>query len=170
MITPDCNLISYEFYKNQYTPRSVYPSGERDENKSINKYKLVDTPTSAVLILEDDLINNEGYGLKKGFYNVLPDKYMDFLLIYQSGKLVAKIPVVKMKVNETTNPIQPKVKKMSQRAYKKQQEKEYRKYLKGENPNEIEFREAKIHYINEEKGRILIYNSNNIELVGIIKF
>lgn len=170
MITPDCNLISYEFYKNQFTPKSVYPSGERDETKLINQYKLVDTPKSAVLIIEDDIVNSEGYGLKKGFYTVLPDKYMDFLLIYQTGKLKAKIPVAKMKVSEAANPIQPKVKKMSQRAFKKQQEKEYRKYLKGENPNEIEFREAKIHYINEEKGRILIYNSNNIELVGIIKF
>ena len=97
MITADCNLIAYEYFKNQYTLSPVYPSGERDENKLTDKYSN-SNHKPAVLILEDDIVNPDGYGLKKGFYNVATDEYMDFLLIYQSGKIKAKVPVVKMKV------------------------------------------------------------------------
>ena len=151
MMALDCNLIAYEYDKGQYTIRPIYPSGERDETKLIDKYSG-DKQELAVLVLEDDLINENGYGLKKGFYNVVPDKYMDFLLIYQAGSLKAKVPVVKMEVFETNNPKQQKVKRMSQLRYKLAQEKERRKYFKGENPAEVDYKTAKIHYIDEEKG------------------
>lgn len=168
MIT-DNNLIAYEYYKNQFVPKEVYTSGKKDETNLINKYSGSILPLT-VLIIEDDIINSEGFGLKKGFYNVKPDEYLDFLLIYQAGKLKAKIPVVDVKFYESSNTIQQKPKKMSYRKYQKQQQKEYRKYLKGENPEEINWSSAEIHYIEEENARILIYNSNNIELAGIIKF
>jgi len=165
----DNNLIAYEYYKNQFVPKPVYPSGQKEETTLINKYSG-DNLASTVLILEDDIVNSDGYGLKKGFYNVKPDKYLDFLLIYQTGKLKAKIPVVELKFNESPNPQQQKPKKMSYKRYQKQQMKEYRKYLKGENPNEINWTEAQIHYIDEQNAYVLIYTSNNIELTGIIKF
>lgn len=170
MIPFDCNLISYEYYKGQYTPNPIYKSGEKDETKLNDAYSI-NKEEVAVLTLEYDIINENGYGLKKGFYNVKPDKYMEFLLIYEAGKLKAKIPVIKMEVFESVNPEhKQKVKKMSMRAYKKAQEKEYRKYLKGENPAQVDYKSVKIHYIDDQNAGLLIYNSNNIELVGIIKF
>ena len=45
---------------------------------------------------------------------------VNFLYIYQSGVLKAKVPVVKMEVFETSNPKQEKVKKMSWKKYNKQ--------------------------------------------------
>ena len=165
----DNNLIAYEYYKNQYTPNPVYRSGEKDEDKLIDKYSP-NRNAEAVLILEDDIVNPEGFGLKKGFYNVCPDKYLDFLFIYQSGKLKAKIPVVKMDVFETNNPEQLKPEKMSYSKFKRKQEKERRKYFKGENPEEIEWKDAEILYIDEQKAWIIVYNFNNIRLVGMIKF
>ena len=165
----DNNLIAYEYYKNQYTPKAVYTSGEKDETKLVDKYSP-NKQASAVLILEDDIVNNEGYGLKKGFYNICPDKYLDFLLIYQSGDLKAKIPVYKMEIFETTNPEQFKPEKMSYSKFKRKQQKEYRKYLKGENPAEVEWKEAQILYIEEQKSWVIVYNFNNISLVGVIKF
>lgn len=165
----DNNLIAYEYYKNQYVPKEVYTSGEKEETSLINKYSGDNLPAT-VLILEDDLINDEGYGLKKGFYNVKPDKYLDFLLIYETGKLKAKIPVISVNFSESVNPQNPKPKKMSYRKYQKQKQKEYRKYLKGENPSEVNWVSAEIHYIEEQNARILIYNSNNVEIAGIIKF
>lgn len=122
------------------------------------------------MILEDDIINSEGYGLKKGFYNVIPDQYNDFLLIYQTGKLKAKVPVVKMTHIPSTNTKQEKPKKMSQRAYKRYQEKEYKKYIKGINPEEFEYKTAEIQYIPEKDAWVILYKTNNIELSGIIKF
>ena len=59
---------------------------------------------------------------------------------------------------------------MSYKKYQKQKEKEYRKYLKGENPNEIEWSEAHIEYIKEQDSYVIIYNTNILELMGVIKF
>jgi hypothetical protein len=167
MIT-DNNLIAYEYFKNQYTTNEIYRSGEKDETKLIDKYS--NGKELPVLILQDDIINKDGYGLKKGFYNVIPDEYKDFLLIYQSGKLKAKVPVIKMTVIPSKEQKQQKPKKMSQRAYKRYQVKEYRKYLKGINPAQYEYNSVEIEYVEEKQAWIIIYKNNNLELSGIIKF
>ncbi|MBQ9150017.1 hypothetical protein IJX73_03705 [bacterium] len=166
----DNNLIAYEYYKNQYVPKEVYTSGKKEETNLINKYSPNYGINAPVLTLEDDIINSEGYGLKRGFYSVYPDKYLDFLYLYQSGVLKAKVPVIKMEVFETNNPKQEKVKKMSAKKYAREQEKKYRKYLKGENPEEIEWSEVNIYRLKEKNSWIIIYNSNNLELSGLIKF
>ena len=166
----DNNLIAYEYYKNIYVQKEVYTSGKKEETNLINKYSSNFGINAPVLTLEDDIVNQDGYGLKRGFYSVYPDKYLDFLYLYQSGTLKAKVPVVKMEVFETNNPKQEKVKKMSPAKYKKEQEKKYRKYLKGENPEEIEWVEVNIYRLKEKNSWIIIYNSNNIELSGLIKF
>ena len=75
----DNNLIAYEYYKNQFVPKEVYPSGERDETKLIDKYSF-NNQNLPILVLEQDIVNKDGYGLKKGFYNIFHDKYLDFLL------------------------------------------------------------------------------------------
>ncbi len=165
----DNNLIAYEYYKNQYTLNEIYPSGEKDETSFIDKYSP-NKQAATVLIVEDDIVNEEGLGLRKGFYNVCPDKYLDFLFIYQGSKLKAKIPVVKTDVFETNNPKQFEPEKMSYSKFKRKQEKEQRKYFKGENPSEIEWKDAEILYIDEQKAWIIVYNFNNIRLIGMIKF
>ena len=164
----DNSLIAYEYYKNQYTPNEIYYSGEKEETSLIDKYSS--RKELPVLILEDDIINKDGYGLKKGFYNVVPDEYKDFLLIYQSGQLKAKVPVINITAISSSDTKQQKPKKMSQRAYKRYQEKEYRKYLKGINPNEFEYREVEIEYLQEKNAWLIIYKTNNMELSGMIKF
>ena len=166
----DNNLIAYEFYKNQYVPNNIYYSGEKQETKLINKYSD-NAKEATILALEDNIINKEGYGLKKGFYKIIPDKYLDFFLLYQSGELKAKIPIVQTKIYESLDAQkEQKVEKMSYKKYQKQTEKEYRKYLKGENPNEIEWSEAHIEYIKEQDSYVIIYNTNLLELMGVIKF
>lgn len=165
----DNNLIAYEYFKNQFVPNEVYTSGQKDETKLIDKYSIK-KEAAPVLTLEEDIVNPEGYGLKKGFYSVRPDKYLDFLLLYQSGKLKAKIPVVEMEIQETINPKQEKVEKISIRKYKKQQEKEYRKYLNGENPSDVEWSEVNIYKLKESNSWVIVYNSKIIQLFGVIKF
>ena len=71
MIAFDNNLIAYEYYKDQFVPKEVYPSGEKDETKLIDKYSF-SNKNPAVLILEDDIISKDGKGLKKGFYQLFP--------------------------------------------------------------------------------------------------
>lgn len=165
----DNNLIAYEYFKNQYVPKEVYVSGEKEETKLIDKYTS-NKNGAPVLTLEEDIVNEKGYGLKRGFYSVKPDKYLDFLMLYQAGKLKAKIPVVDMKIYETLNPKQEKIKKMSVRKFAKQQEKEYRKYMDGKNPDDVEWSEVNIYKLKENNSWIIIYNSNIIQLSGVIKF
>jgi len=106
----DNNFIAYEYQKDQYVPKEVYSSGKKEENNIINKYSPTDK-TPAVLTLKDDIINSDGYGLKSGYYNVIPDKYLDFLLIYQAGNLKAKVPVLKWKFLKQITPNSTKLKK-----------------------------------------------------------
>ena len=165
----DNNLIAYEYFKNQYVPKEVYVSGEKEETKLIDKYTS-NKDGAPILTLEEDIVNEEGFGLRRGFYSVMPDKYLDFLMLYQAGKLKAKVPVVSMEIYETNHPKQEKVKKMSARKYAKQQEKEYRKYMDGQNPDDVEWSDANIYKLKEKNSWIIIYNSNIIQLSGVIKF
>ena len=47
--------------------------------------------------LEYDILNKDGFGLKRGFYEIRPDSDYTYLMFIQSGKIKAKIPVIKMK-------------------------------------------------------------------------
>ena len=165
----DNNLIAYEYYKNQFVPNEIYTSGKKDETNLINKYntKSINAP---ILTLKDDIVNKEGYGLKRGFYSVTPDKYLDFLYIYQSGELKAKVPVIKMEIFETAHPKQEKVKKMSLKKYNKEKEKQMRKYMNGQNPDEYEWKDVEIYKDVENDAWLIVYNSNILQLTGVIKF
>jgi len=168
MIT-DYNFLAYEFDKGQFTPKPVYPSGERDENKFIDKYtNPLELP--CILTLDFDILDKNGFGLKKGFYNITADKYLDYILIYQSGKLKAKVPIIEINHLETMNSDKKqKVKKMSYKKYLKEQEKEKRKYLKGIDPDSVDYKTVEIIPDSNLGAYIIKYTNQNLELKGIIK-
>ena len=167
----DCaaqNLIAYEYQKDQYTLNPIYRSGEKDEDKPVYKFPTKSLPT---IVLEDDIINPEGYGLRKGFYNIVPNDVMDMLLIYQMGQLKARVPVIKMELDrEEYGKKQEPPKKMSSRRYQRKLEKERRKYYKGENPSEMEYKTAQIKYFDEKDAWIIEYVDKDVKLYGMIKF
>ena len=162
------DLIAYEYYRNPYLPHDITTSGEKEETSLNNRYSYGKNAT--VLVIQDDIINPEGYGLKKGFYNICPDEYLEFLLIYQTGELKAKIPVIKVEKYSTQTDGKQKVKKMSQSAYLKKLKKEQKKYMKGENPNTVDYSEADIEYIREENAWVVLYRNSMFDLYGMIKF
>lgn len=159
------DLLAYEYYKNQYVPNETYTSGQRTGTEFVDKYTNV-TKTPALLILEEDIVDKDGKGLKRGFYNVAVNKYKDMLLLYQSGQLKARVPVVSYEVYETLNPKQQKPKKMSQKKYEKLKQKEYRKHLKGITPEEVDYKNVEI--FKSDKGFLIIYQEDNVEFRGII--
>ena len=59
---------------------------------------------------------------------------------------------------------------MSAKKYAREQEKEYRKYLNGENPDDVDWSEVEMYKMQELNSWMIIYNSNNIQLCGVIKF
>ena len=105
-----------------------------------------------------------------GSMQAKPDEYMDFLLLYQADSLKAKVPVVQMEVFESINPKQEKVKRMSYRKFRLEEEKKYREYLKGENPDEVDWKTVEIFEDKKNNSFVIIYNANNIGLTGVIKF
>ncbi|MBR1617350.1 hypothetical protein IJ670_04295 [bacterium] len=165
----DANLIAYEYYRNPYVKNDVYTSGEKEETNLINRYSYTDKDV-ALIVIEDDIVNSEGYGLKKGFYNVVADKYNDFLLLVQKGEIKAKVPVVKIEITPSLNQEKQEVKKMSPRAYQKYLQKQKKKYYKGIDPKTVDYKYATIDYDKENNCWVIIYETNMMIMTGIVKF
>lgn len=89
--------ISYDYIASFRTidevlPYKQYTSGAKVEDNVIYQNKNVNT--NPVLRLEYDIINKEGFGIKRGFYEIRPDKDFTYLMFIQSGRIKAKIPVI----------------------------------------------------------------------------
>ena len=59
---------------------------------------------------------------------------------------------------------------MSQAAYMRKLKKEQKKYMKGENPNTVDYSEAEIEYIKEKDAWVIMYRNSMVDLYGMIKF
>lgn len=90
----DCDLISY-YTPEETLPFKQYQSGSKDDKKAIfeNDIKEDENP---MLILAQDIILDSGLGLSRGFYRVALSSDFDFLLIYSTGKLIAKVPIIEL--------------------------------------------------------------------------
>lgn len=73
-------------------PYRQYTSGAKVEDNVI--YKNKNENTNPVLRLEYDILNKEGFGIKRGFYEIRPNSDFTVLMFIQSGKVKAKIPVI----------------------------------------------------------------------------
>ena len=175
-------LAAYDMPMNPYGPAidQLQPykgtlSGEKEYQKPSYNYGPPSTKYP-VLALEDDIIDKNGYGLKKGFYEVRIDENARFLLFVQSGKLKAKIPVIFYETTKKKEKSPPEGKILDKKTAKKMRKeakkakKEAYKYRKGENPKELDWSEVQIYKTNKKNTWLIIYNTNNIQLSGIIKF
>ena len=88
----DCDLISY-YTPEETLPYKQYQSGSKDDKKAIfeNDIKEDENP---MLTLAQDIVLESGLGLSRGFYRVTLSDDFDFLLIYSTGKLIAKVPII----------------------------------------------------------------------------
>lgn len=89
--------ISYDYialYKtiDEVLPYKQYTSGAKAEDNTLYSNKKVNT--NPVLRLEYDILNKEGFGIKRGFYEIRPNSDFTVLMFIQSGKVKAKIPVI----------------------------------------------------------------------------
>ena len=90
----DCNLIAY-YTPEETLPYKQYQSGAREDNKTIfeNDIREDENPE---LILAQDIILPSGQGLSRGFYRVTLSDDFDFLIIYSTGKIIAKVPIIEL--------------------------------------------------------------------------
>ncbi len=158
MIVCNPDVIAYFYNEEDIFPYKRYKSGIIEGQEGIYTSQTASNPYP-LLVLENDIINSQGYGLKKGFYEIIPDKTLDFLLIYQSKVLKAKVPVITVEQIDK-NPL--KKEKISDKKKK-------RKYKKGKSPDDVVFSKAEIRYDEKNNCYMIFWEYQNTRIIGVMK-
>ena len=155
-------IAAYDMPMNPYGPAidQLAPykgtlSGEKEYQKPSYNYGPPSTKYP-ILALEDNIVDDNGKGLKKGFYEVRIDDNKQFLLFMQSGNTKAKIPVINYESlkKQTQKPLTAKQEAKKMRKEAKKAKKEAYKYRKGELPKDMIFNDVKIKY--DEKNALWV--------------
>lgn len=190
--------ISYDYialYKtiDEVLPYKQYTSGAKAEDNTLYSNKKVNT--NPVLRLEYDILNKDGYGLKKGFYEIRPDMNYTYLMFIQAGKIKAKIPVIKnerisnygndyewpdkkkrdknslnsnpSRLTEENTVVSPD--KITPKFTDKEKRKRARKYKKGIDPAEYIHSKVWMEYDSEIQCYIVIWEKYNTKVTGVLK-
>ncbi len=171
-------IAAYDMPMNPYGPAidQLAPykgtlSGEKEYQKPSYNYGPPSTKYP-ILALEDNIVDDNGKGLKKGFYEVRIDDNKQFLLFMQSGKLKAKIPIInyeslKKQVSQQALNSKQMAKKMRKDAKKAQ--KEAYKYKKGELPKDIVFNDIKMTYDEKNACWVIIWEADESRAIGCFR-
>ncbi len=192
----DCNNIIHHRWLtiDEVLPYPQYQSGAREEQKPVYKdYK--DPSSNPVLILEFDILNKDGFGLKKGYYEIATDSEYKTLMFVESGNIKAKIPVIKeemidnyqkdwewqeeekrgfLKSSNKPKTTSEEIPVYSKDVYKeklteKEAKKRKNKYKKGQDPRTYFHSKCYMEYDNENDLYKVIWEKYHIRLIGIIK-
>jgi hypothetical protein len=158
MIICNPDTVAYFYTEEDIFPYKRYKSGTLEGQEGIYSAPTLTNPFP-LLILENDIINSQGYGLKKGFYEIRPDETLDFLLIYEAKMLKAKVPVLSV---EQINKNPKKKEKISTKRKKK-------KYKKGESPDDVVFSNVEIKYDEKNNCYMIFWEYSNTRIIGIMK-
>lgn len=153
--------------------------------------------TNPILRLEYDILNKDGYGLKRGFYEIRPDDDYTYLMFIQAGQIKAKIPVISheliskygndyewhdkkkhfwdkgtissspARLSETNSIVSPKG--VTPVLTDKEKKKRERKYKKGIDPIEHIHSTVKMEYDKEISSYIIIWEKYNTKVTGQLK-
>ena len=165
----DCNLIAY-YSVEEVLPYAQYPSGEKAGENPIYKYSA-SAKTYPILTLEENIIFDDGRGIKMGFYQVILSEDFSSLILVESGKIVAKIPVVSLEQRKQMPSVKQKVKK---KRIKPQEGKQYKppqplKNNKGVDSSDFIHLKASMRYDSDNNSYVLLYERGNTKAVGVIK-
>ncbi len=174
-------------------PYKQYKSGAKVEDNSIYSDNSA-VNTNPVLRLEYDILNKDGFGLKRGFYEIRPDDDYTFLKFIQAGKIKAKIPVIKTeRISEYGNdyewPDKKKNKNTSDSSVArisnrnsvvspkgvtpvlsdKERKKREKKFKKGIDPINYIHSNVDMKYDKELSSYIIIWEKYNTRVFGLLK-
>ena len=160
------NILNFK----EIRPYPVEPqdtSGVTLGSQSIYKYALQesDYPT---LSLVDEITNGEGDKIPAGHYELALSNERDFLILMQSKKPVAIIPV--FKVEEDISQPTKKQLKIDKKIEKEREKTNKKRAKKGLPPDVPQIHmEASIEYNHERKYYLIKYERNKIRAWGAIK-
>lgn len=151
-------LLARGYTREESIPFPAYPSGAVDKDNPIYTYPTSEN-TNPLMLLEEDIIGSDGRGLRKGFYEVRPDAAKDFLLLYQSGKLKAKAPIISIEQRKQVPPVKTKIKKG----------KRIKKNYRGTNPEDFIYQHAEIFRDEQQGCYIIIWDRANTRIRATLK-
>lgn len=192
LIDCDYNLISMWRSIDEVIPYSQNKSGAKDGDKPVYKNPLPSS-SNPVLALEFDILNEDGFGLKRGYYEIAVNEEYTCLMFIQANKIKAKIPIIKQELineygtdyewpdekdkktptaenNNPANEISLASKKIYQKIYtEKELKKRKEKYKKGMDPNFYFHSKVYLEYDKENDLYKVIWEKYNTRFIGIMK-
>lgn len=143
-----------------------YNAGIKDYDKGHIKYAHPSS-TNPTLIIGSEIYDDDGNFIKPGYYELILSEDRQYLLLGQSEKIMAVVPVFKVEEDKTQEPKPQPMDYWSQKKFDRQQKKEGKKKMKmmkeGKMLTEpeiytnasIEYEVAKDYYlIKYERGKI----------------
>lgn len=154
-----------------YPPYPSYSSGLKESDKAIYKYALNSTDFPNLIIV-DPLYDCEGNAILPGYYGLVLSDDRLFLILVQSEKVIATIPVFKLEEDKK------EVEKLHDKEYLKQKAKDDAKQAKlnakrakqGLPPEKKEvYMNAGIEYQKDGDYYLIKYERGRIRAWGAIK-
>ncbi len=173
-------------------PYPQYKSGAKDNDKPVYQNPL-DSSSNPILALEFDILNKDGFGLKRGYYEIAVNPDYTYLMFIEKGEIKAKIPVIysglinehgtdyewkdeknKSAPIDATNNIEEGVLVASKKIYKipyteKELKRRKKKYQKGQDPSLYFHSKAYMEYDEELNLYKVIFEKYNTKIIGVIK-
>lgn len=154
-----------------YAPYPMYPSGLKDSDKAIFRYAH-SSSNHPNLIIVDPIYDQLKNVIMPGYYELVLSDDRIFLLLLQSDKIIAIIPVFKYEEDKKA------VEKLHDKKYLKEQAKEQKKQAKidakrakqGIPPEEkLPYMKASIEYDKDGGYYLVKYERDRIRAWGAIK-
>ena len=190
----DCPNIQIAHYQtiDEVLPYKQYKAGTKDKDKPVYQNPL-ESSSNPVLTLEFDILNKDGFGLKRGYYEIATNPEFTFLMFVQQGKIKAKIPVIKHElINEygsdfewgddtdketpnnaskdLTTGIMVSSKKIMTKIYsEKELKRRQKKYKKGMDPSLYFHAKTYIEYDKELNLYKVVWEKYNTRLTAVMK-
>lgn len=192
LVDCDHNLIAAWRSIEDVIPYAQYKAGSKDNDKPVYQDPK-DSSSNPVLALEFDILNEHGFGLKRGFYEIAVDSEYSYLMFVQAGVIKAKIPVIKQEVineygsnfewpddknkstpNDPSSNLTEGVMVSSKKIYtKKYTDKELKKrkekYKKGLDPSTYFHSKVYMEYDKELSLYKIIWEKYNTRIIGVLK-
>ena len=152
---------------------NIYPAGLSDDEKGYVRYAY---PSSKHpnLILVNAITDDDGNMLLPGYYELVLSEDRTMLVLVQSGKQLATIPVFLLQEDKTQEEAQPPTNSKELRKYEKAQKKKNKKNEKLLKEGKIESLEPQIHMdatiqYDPDGYYLLKYERGRIRAWGAIK-
>lgn len=151
---------------------TAYPAGIKDGDRGFERYSLKssDYPN---LIISTAIYDDDRNAIMPGYYGLILSDDRNFLVLVQSEKVIASIPVFKIEEDRTKIEQIPHDKKTLRKMEKEKKKKEKKRrqgIKKGEIPETEEiYSNAKIEYDDNGGYYLVEYERGQIKAWGAIK-